>query len=166
MFSLSPQGAYTAYTKAFSICDIGTPTTYRWYVRVSHFNPARPKELQRVTGNLSFPTPFSDHFGAKVVLDARSNNQWKENAFVFSFKNKACTMSQVHIPDAFRVFFGGHQCPLPQNFVVQFVDEAVAWLFPQVPVMPYGHWRFRYMVRSSNVTYSCLAAEAITIPKL
>lgn len=41
----------------------------------------------------------------KVVLDVRSNNQWKENAFVFSIPG-ACSASREHIPDMFRVAFG------------------------------------------------------------
>lgn len=42
----------------------------------------------------------------KAVLDSRSNNQWKENAFVFNLP-AACSAIREHIPDLFRVMFGG-----------------------------------------------------------
>ncbi len=39
-------------------------------------------------------------------MDLRSNNAWKENAFVFAFKEGACSTFKRHAPGAFNVFFG------------------------------------------------------------
>lgn len=40
-------------------------------------------------------------------MDLRSNNQWKQNAFIFNFPDKACHNLRFHIPDLFRVAFRG-----------------------------------------------------------
>lgn len=41
----------------------------------------------------------------RVTLASRSNNQWKENAFVLNFKNKACSEWRTNMPDFCRKLF-------------------------------------------------------------
>ncbi|KAJ1523171.1 hypothetical protein ONE63_001062 [Megalurothrips usitatus] len=105
----------------------------------------------------------------KMIIDSRSNNQWKENAFVLHSKTMACTLAQANVPDVARIFFRGIKCPIPAvctNFTNKFIDEPVAFVFPNAPIMPYGIWRFRTLSGLGGDTIGCWVVEAVTIPKV
>ncbi|XP_034238092.1 uncharacterized protein LOC117643358 [Thrips palmi] len=144
-------------------------------IRASHFNPARPYDLQTISGNLTFKEDMRDNYWSRVDLAVRSNNQWKENAFVFNFPKLGCTAIREHAPDFFRVVakYSGAPtdkaipCVIPAGvYVVK--NESVSWTFPNFPVIPYGRYRFRVTSRSSSTSRTpvlCLEVDCEAIPK-
>ncbi|XP_052125380.1 uncharacterized protein LOC113214178 isoform X2 [Frankliniella occidentalis] len=151
----SVMGPYTAYGERFYMCEPDNrPLPWRWFVRTTHFNPLRPNELQRMTGNVTSTSGIIDNSNwATTIIDIRSNNQWKENAFVFKFKNQACQIAKVHAPAFYKLVFKKRE-----------VNGAC--IFHPVPIMPYGHYRARVMVGKAENLYSCFVGEARAIPKL
>ncbi|XP_052133640.1 uncharacterized protein LOC113217293 [Frankliniella occidentalis] len=90
-------GPYISYGERFYMCEEpnNRPLAWTWYLRATHFNPLKPNELQRLTGNLTIAdVPFDNSLWAKVIADVRSNNQWKENAFIFRFKGAYRSLKQ------------------------------------------------------------------------
>ncbi|XP_026281746.1 uncharacterized protein LOC113208786 [Frankliniella occidentalis] len=161
-------GLYLAYGERFYMCDNGS-LPWKWHVRATHFNPYKPKELQRITGNVTAHTaPLDDNCWGKVVVDARSNNQWKENAYVFNFKRNGCRVLKENAPGFYAALFKNSElkgpCVIKQG-VYEFNDVPVEWSFPNVPILPYGHYRFRVMVGRAENQYACWVADARTIPK-
>ncbi|XP_052127049.1 uncharacterized protein LOC113210445 [Frankliniella occidentalis] len=161
-------GPYIAYTERFYMCeDNNTPLPWRWNLRVSHFNPLKPKELQRLTGNLTGATPFDDSCWSKVILDTWSNNQWKENAFRANFKNNACKALKEHIPGFYEKISRMEMkdaCMLKPG-VYEFNNTSVDWTFPKFAIMPYGHYRFRLLVGKAERRLACFVVECKIIPK-
>ncbi|XP_026287511.1 uncharacterized protein LOC113212877 isoform X2 [Frankliniella occidentalis] len=101
-------GPYIGYGEHFYMCEPNNRLLpCRWNIRATHFNPYKPKELQRLTGNVTAGEALSDDLWAKVVVDLRSNNQWKENAFVFTFKNSACRAARENIPGFYKQVLKG-----------------------------------------------------------
>ncbi|XP_052124572.1 uncharacterized protein LOC127749637 isoform X2 [Frankliniella occidentalis] len=160
-------GPYVAYADRFINCE--QQYAWRMYLRATHFNPQKPNELQLLNGNLTATKGFDDNCWAKVYLDIRNNNQWKENAFVFEFKDKACTTLRTNLPGPANIFFGkgnGERkpCVIPPG-VHKADQEPVDWTFPKFPVMPYGHYKFR-LNSNANEIILCLQVECHIIPKL
>ncbi|KAJ1523560.1 hypothetical protein ONE63_001408 [Megalurothrips usitatus] len=138
-------------------------------MRYSHFNPARPSEFQFMTGNVTIgPHGLDDTMWARVVVDSRSNNQWKENAFVFNFIRKACSQFRDNAPGAFAVFFNATDkktaCPVMTG-TYGVVNAKVQWTYPNVPILPYGDYRVRLTYGKSDQTFTCLVSECAVIPK-
>ncbi|XP_026283711.1 uncharacterized protein LOC113210098 isoform X3 [Frankliniella occidentalis] len=101
-------GPYIAYGERFYMCEPNNRLLpCRWNIRASHFNPYKPKELQRLTGNVTSTVTVNDDCWAKVVVDVRSNNQWKENAFVFNFNDGACRVLKENIPAFYKQVLKG-----------------------------------------------------------
>ncbi|XP_026286185.1 uncharacterized protein LOC113211881 [Frankliniella occidentalis] len=146
------------------------PLPWRWWVRATHFNPLKPKALQRLTGNVTSTSGiFGDNEWAKTIVDVRSNNQWKENAFVFKFNNKACQTLKVNIPGFYEVVLKKREVKGACMFkagVYEFNDAPIDWTCPNVPIMPYGHYRVRIMIGKAETLYVCWVIEAKAIPKL
>ncbi|XP_026293312.1 uncharacterized protein LOC113217572 isoform X1 [Frankliniella occidentalis] len=169
-------GRYIAYGTKFYNCDqTQLPTsdkpTWNWYLRFTHhFNPLKPEELQRFDGNVTGLEEVNDNCWTRVVVDARSNNQWKENAFVFNFPGGACSAAYQHTK-CFQALTGkllskGKTCVLNPGVSI-LSDTPMDWSFPYFPIMPYGEWRFRlsYGPPGQKRASGCHIAEAVTIPK-
>ncbi|XP_052131384.1 uncharacterized protein LOC127751625 isoform X2 [Frankliniella occidentalis] len=97
-------GPYILHADLFYMCEPpNRQLPWRWFFRTSHYNPRTPKELQRLTGNVtSVNITTDDSVWMRIFLDIWSNNQWKENAFVVFFKDKACTNLKVHLPGFYK----------------------------------------------------------------
>ncbi|XP_052131958.1 uncharacterized protein LOC127751844 [Frankliniella occidentalis] len=162
-------GRYIIYTDRFYMCEPNLPS--KWYIRASHFNPQKPKELQVLTGNAMLSFLTDDSTWLKIVIDVRSNNQWKENAFVFYFKDNACRALKENIPEIYNEVFkqgevikGAHCMVKPGVYEV---NKAPAnWTCPNIPIMPYGHYRYRsWFGKPEKVSYGCWAVDFHIIPK-
>ncbi|XP_026286175.1 uncharacterized protein LOC113211870 [Frankliniella occidentalis] len=164
-------GPYIMYTDRFYLCEPDKrPLPWRWHLRTTHFNPRKPKEKQLLTGNLTgVNMSFDDSCWMKVILDARSNNQWKENAFIFLVKSKACTRYRAGAPALYDLFFrkreiNGMCSHQPGVYAVE--NATLEWTFPNIPIMPYGHYRYRMMLGKAENLLMCGALEASLIPKV
>ncbi|XP_034239136.1 uncharacterized protein LOC117644059 [Thrips palmi] len=163
-------GKYIVYTDTFYMCD--AENTWNWNLKTTHWNPAKPNELQRITGWLNGTlTTVTDANWVNILMDVRSNNQWKQNAFVFKFPNGACTTIKKQIPEFWNVIFklprsDKTPCSIPPQ-LYEVNDEPIAWLFPSVPIMPYGMYRFRLTSGlPGKPPVACFVVECHTVPKL
>ncbi|XP_026283710.1 uncharacterized protein LOC113210098 isoform X1 [Frankliniella occidentalis] len=161
-------GPYIAYGERFYMCEPNNRLLpCRWNIRASHFNPYKPKELQRLTGNVTSTVTVNDDCWAKVVVDVRSNNQWKENAFVFNFNDGACRVLKENIPAFYKQVLKGKDeggCTIPPG-VYEVNNTPVDWSFPKVPLLPYGSWRFRLTFGKAENLYACFVINAKNVPK-
>ncbi|XP_026289822.1 uncharacterized protein LOC113214601 isoform X2 [Frankliniella occidentalis] len=166
-------GPYVAYGELFYSCDPNNTTLpWNWHLRASHFNPYKPKELQLVTGNVTgVNVAIDDSCWAKVVVDLWSNNQWKENAFIFYFKNGACHALTDNMPGFYEQFFKTQMMQenkgrcIVKPGVYKVNNTPVDWTFPRVPIIPYGRYRFRLSAGKAENVYGCVMADARTVPK-
>ncbi|XP_026286009.1 uncharacterized protein LOC113211750 isoform X2 [Frankliniella occidentalis] len=163
-------GPYIAYGERFYMCEPDNrPLPWRWFLRATHFNPLKPKELQRVTGNVTATSGTLDDSGwVKVIVDTRSNNQWKENAYVFKFNNRACQTVKVNAPGIYEQLLKKREVKGACMFkagVYEINDAPVDWSFPNVPILPYAQYRFRLMIGNAETLNACWVAEARVIPK-
>ncbi|XP_034251882.1 uncharacterized protein LOC117651715 [Thrips palmi] len=166
-------GPFIAYAHAWDLCP--SDGSIEMTLRSSHFNPLKPSERQTVSGNVSFKIDYTDQFWSHADLALRSNNQWKENAFLFQFRKMGCSGIRDQIPDFFRVL-AKHSgasmdrrepCVLPAGHYI-LKNEPVNWTFPNFPVMPYGRYRLRIRsrtARDSPVTRFCILVDCEVIPK-
>ncbi|XP_052130795.1 uncharacterized protein LOC127751367 isoform X2 [Frankliniella occidentalis] len=115
---------------------------------------------------------IDDSAWVRVNLDVRNNNQWKENAFIFDFKDKACSMISSHIPGFYHVVFDKDgkapksPCIIPAGvYVVN--QEPIDWTFPNFPVLPYGHYQFKirigYLSSESNIPDVAMRSRNMTV---
>ncbi|XP_052123625.1 uncharacterized protein LOC127749464 [Frankliniella occidentalis] len=163
-------GPYKIVVERFYTCqpDDRVPS-WSWYMRASHFNPMKPKELQRVTGNFTIkPGPLDNSLWGKANMGVRSNNQWKENAFVGIFKNSACRHLKENIPGFFNAFFQSTEtkgvCSVkPGTYEIN--DVPIDWTFPKIPIMPYAHYRFNVSFGKDDILLGCFVVENRVIPK-
>ncbi|XP_052125623.1 uncharacterized protein LOC127749837 [Frankliniella occidentalis] len=163
----SLMGPYIVYVERLYMCEPNLPSP--WYVRASHFNPHKPKDLQLLTGNATFSSTYDDSTWVKVIIDVRSNNQWKENAFVFNFKKNGCRAFRDNIPQIYKDVFKqgevkGPNCTLKAG-VIKFNNTPANWTFPNFPIMPYGHYRYRVRFGQLEKLYACWAVDGWIIPK-
>ncbi|XP_052128313.1 uncharacterized protein LOC113211474 isoform X2 [Frankliniella occidentalis] len=159
-------GPYTAYTERFYNCERDNLPD-QWHLRTTHFNPLKPREVQLLTGNLTVEEPIDDSCcGLKVILDTRSNNQWKENAFIFAYKSNVCRTIKENMPGFYNLFFKKEvngACVKPGVYQVN--NAPIEWIFPNVPIMPYGQYRFRLMVHKPDHLIACIVVECRLVPK-
>ncbi|XP_052122110.1 uncharacterized protein LOC127749150 [Frankliniella occidentalis] len=140
-----------------------------WNVRPSHFNPNRPREKQLLTGNIAGENvSIDDSSWATIVLDSSSNNQWKENALVLPFKAKACTAFKMNMPTLYNLFYKKTEtkgvCRLkPGVYTVK--NNPIDWVFPNLPILPYGRFRLRATVGKAENLHACFSADLKIIPK-
>ncbi|XP_026273425.2 uncharacterized protein LOC113203124 isoform X2 [Frankliniella occidentalis] len=144
-------GPFIAYAERFYMCETDNqPLLWRWFLRATHFNPLRPKELQRLTGNVTATGGLLDDSDwLKIIVDTRSNNQWKENAYVFKFNDHACLTIKVNIPDFYEKLLKKRNVKGACFFrpgVYEINDAPMNWTFPNVPIFPYGQYRYRLMI--------------------
>ncbi|XP_034238461.1 uncharacterized protein LOC117643598 [Thrips palmi] len=163
-------GKYIVYTDTFYMCD--SENTWYWNLKTTHWNPAKPSELQRISGWVNATGPsLTDGSWVNIIMDARANNQWKQNAFVFKFPNGACTTIKKQIPEFWNVVLklprsDKTPCSIPPQFY-EVNDEAIAWLFPSVPIMPYGMYRFRLTGGPpGKPAMGCFVVECHVVPKM
>ncbi|KAK3921736.1 Urease subunit beta [Frankliniella fusca] len=149
------------------MCDPNRQYRMSWVLRPSHFNPLKPAELQLLSGNMTLTVPITDSLAGNASLDRWSNNQWKENAFVGVFPNGACRHTRGNIPGVFEVFFkpGNTDVCRIEAGVYQVEREPVDWTFPNVPIMPYGFYRFKITYYKGNDQHFCGAVDCHVIPK-
>ncbi|XP_052129708.1 uncharacterized protein LOC113215648 [Frankliniella occidentalis] len=126
--------------------------------------------LNRIGDTASSLLQFAVQQKTRVVVDTRSNNQWKENAFIFNFPGGSCSAASQHTK-CFETLTGKllrKEKPCGLNPGVNILsDTPMDWSFPYFPIMPYGTWRFRlsYGQTGQKRASGCHIAEAVTIPK-
>ncbi|KAK3926236.1 GTPase Obg [Frankliniella fusca] len=105
----------------------------------------------------------------RLVLDSRSNNQWKENAFVFNFPNGACT--GLFQNAGFIKQMLGHQyrekpCAVLPGAITR-TDYPLKVAYPNIPVLPYGEFRGRAMANYIGIRdpAACFAVDFVVNPK-
>ncbi|KAK3913375.1 Cathepsin D [Frankliniella fusca] len=164
-------GPFYAYATKVYNCDVSRPEKilWRWHARFSHFKPARPLEPQRFTGNISGTTIFNDSYWGRLVLDSRSNNQWKENAFVFNFPSAACTallQNAGHMKQLLKPLVRDKPCAILPGVAV-FNDQTLTQAYPNIPVLPYGEFRLRAMSNYVGISdpAACLATDFVVNPR-
>ncbi|XP_052125610.1 uncharacterized protein LOC127749832 [Frankliniella occidentalis] len=163
-------GPFIASVDRYYMCEPNNrPLPWRWHLRTTHFNPHKPKELQHLTGNITANETFDDSCWGRVILDAWSNNQWKENAFVFYFKNNGCKAFKENIPGLYDLVFKKTEtkgtCKMKPG-VYELNNAPINWTYPKVPIMPYGHFRFRLTIGRAENLFACLVVECYTVPKV
>ncbi|XP_034236947.1 uncharacterized protein LOC117642645 [Thrips palmi] len=162
-------GPFLAYVHRLYPCQTNGSTTL--HIRASHFNPAKPWMKQTLTGNTSMTFTITDVYWGRARMDVRSNNQWKENAFVFKLPGGACSILRGNIPSLFRILYNGvaadpkSPCRIPKG-TYEFEDEPVDWVFPNAPIMPYGFYRFLGSFGLGSTIETCITAECQIIPKV
>ncbi|XP_052126705.1 uncharacterized protein LOC113206000 isoform X2 [Frankliniella occidentalis] len=153
-------GPFIAYAERFYLCEPDNhPLPWSWHLRVTHFNPYKPRELQLVTGNVTFAN-------IKVVADNWSNNQWKENAFIFYFRRNACQAVRTNIPGFYESVLKKETkgaCAVKGVYEVN--NTPVNWTFPNVPIMPYANYRLRIMLGKAENVHGCVAVDCKIVPK-
>ncbi|XP_026286794.1 uncharacterized protein LOC113212350 isoform X2 [Frankliniella occidentalis] len=142
---------------------------WTWYLRASHYNPLKPNELQRLTGNVTIATdPLDNNCWIKIIGDTRSNNQWKENALVCHFRKNAYRVIKENIPGFYERFFKMGDDKDARHFkprVYEVDNGTVDWGSPNVPVIPYGQYRFRVLIGKAENTYACWVANSRVVPR-
>ncbi|XP_052126295.1 uncharacterized protein LOC127749994 [Frankliniella occidentalis] len=168
----SVAGPFVTYGERFYSCepDNRLDLPWKWHLRGTHFNPHKPKEPQLLTGNVTgVNETIDDGCWAKVIVDIRSNNQWKANNFVCSFKRNACQALRSNIPKFFEGMFKKRAddkgaCILkPRVYAVN--STPIDWTFPNIPIFPYGQYRFRLTFGRGENLYACWVAETKVVPK-
>ncbi|XP_034243926.1 uncharacterized protein LOC117646808 [Thrips palmi] len=161
-------GPYIAYATRFDPCP--SDGTFAINLRPSHFHPAKPFERQTVSGNFTILTPFDDSYWVRGQMAVRSNNQWKENAFVFNYPTGACRVLRDHIPDFFTMVARGIHatngpCRLEASGTNEVDKVPISWDFPKFKIMPYG--RYKFTIRFGDVTSTrfCTEVDCTIIPK-
>ncbi|XP_034246777.1 uncharacterized protein LOC117648375 [Thrips palmi] len=166
-------GPYIAIIHKLDSCP--SDGTLQLNTRVSHFNPSRPYDLPIFTGNATLKEDLRDNYWSRADLAVRSNNQWKENAFIFNFPKQGCTAIREQVPDFFRVLAKlsgastdkGTPCVVPAG-VYLLKNEMVNLTFPNFPVIPYARYRFKVTAshsRNFDTPLLCLAVDCEAIPK-
>ncbi|XP_026284263.2 uncharacterized protein LOC113210464 [Frankliniella occidentalis] len=163
-------GPFIAYTERFYLCEPNDrPLPWRWQFRTTHFNPAKPRDVQLLTGNITgVNVTFDNKQWVRVIIDVWSNNQWKENAFIFYFKNKGCMSLRENIPSLYQHIFKKRETNnvcRHQPGVYEVNNAPIEWVFPHFPVAFYGRYRFKLMVGLADVLHACLAVDCDAIPK-
>ncbi|XP_052130072.1 uncharacterized protein LOC113205615 [Frankliniella occidentalis] len=98
-------GPFSLYAERYYMCELNRSLPWEWFIHASRFNPYKPRENQKLTGNFTARNlPADDSWWGTIILDLWANNQWKENAFVFTKKNDACTAIKVNIPGFYELF--------------------------------------------------------------
>ncbi|XP_034256765.1 uncharacterized protein LOC117654300 [Thrips palmi] len=168
-------GPYIVFSHRYNPCQ--SQGVFVVHARISHFNPKRPYDLQTATGNITLKEDFKDGYWAAGTMAIRSNNQWKENAFVFNIPRKGCSVIRENIPDLYRLFAevtGGPvadrtaPCVLPKG--TYFVPEprAVNVTLANIPILPYGRYWYRGTLsrtRNSPSALACVEFDCEVIPK-
>ncbi|XP_034253668.1 uncharacterized protein LOC117652687 [Thrips palmi] len=163
-------GPYISYTTRFDPCP--SDGTFAINLRPSHFHPARPFERQTVSGNFTILSPFDETYWLRVDMAGRSNNQWKENAFIFNFPRGACSTLRDHLPDFFAMIAQGNptknvSCPLEASGTHEVKNEPTSWVFPKFKTMPYGRFKFTLRVGddTNRAPRFCTAVDMTNIPR-
>ncbi|XP_034241661.1 uncharacterized protein LOC117645510 [Thrips palmi] len=172
----SKKGPFIAYARSFERCDSQEQYTYTLDLRPSHFNPARPFETQTVSGNMSMKKELDDNLWVRVSMALRSNNEWKENAFIFKFPGNACSSIREHLPAIFRLLSKAtnttpakdrrQPCVFPRgSHTIE--NEPMKWEFPKFKIMPYGRYKFRVQMGAvgSQENLFCNWVDCEVIPR-
>ncbi|XP_034231482.1 uncharacterized protein LOC117639712 [Thrips palmi] len=118
---------------------------------------------------MNLTSPVTDNTWVNIILDARNNNMWKENAFVFKFDDHGCSIAKRYAENLMKVFFPGVKlstpCVVPAKSY-EISDTPLHFAITGVPVMVYGHYRYRlYMGYERKPAEVCVSAEGHIIPK-
>ncbi|XP_034232191.1 uncharacterized protein LOC117640074 isoform X1 [Thrips palmi] len=162
-------GPYIAFAHSWESCP--SDKTLELLFRPSHFSRSRPYDLQTISGNISFKGEITDNILTDADLAIWSNNQWKENAFIFRIPRSGCSVVRDDIPDFFRILtkYNGARrdpCVVPAAHSV-LKNEPVNWTFPHFPIMPYGRYRFQFRARKTREgpAILCVSVDCEVIPK-
>ncbi|XP_026286954.2 uncharacterized protein LOC113212465 isoform X2 [Frankliniella occidentalis] len=163
-------GPFLSYAERFYMCEPDNrQLPWTWYLRASHYNPLKPNELQRLTGNVTIANePLDDSCWIKIIVDTRSNNQWKENAIVCHFKKNAYRAIKENVPGFYERFFKRGDDKEARHFkprVYEVNNETIDWSYPNVPIVPYGQYRFRVLIGKAENQYACWVVNSRVIPK-
>ncbi|XP_034231403.1 uncharacterized protein LOC117639643 [Thrips palmi] len=163
-------GPYIVYVNTFEMCP--SDGTHTSHLRLSHFNPARPFSRQTLTGNVTLRKDFTDNYMIFVDLATRSNNQWKENAFIMNFPKVGCSTWREQVPEFFHFFANisgasedkNKPCRIPAGEYI-FKNEPMKWRTPNFKVMPYGRYRMRIKIRDGPTVVGCNELDCEAIPR-
>ncbi|KAJ1519786.1 hypothetical protein ONE63_005039 [Megalurothrips usitatus] len=97
-------GPFVAFVERLDNCPPPPVAASNISVRLTHFKPSRPMDKQYAWGSFTWPLDMDDESYLNMHLDKWANNQWKQNFFVFNFKNKACTVMRDYMPAAKFIF--------------------------------------------------------------
>ncbi|XP_052126728.1 uncharacterized protein LOC127750128 [Frankliniella occidentalis] len=163
-------GPYICYVDRFYNCENNVELAWTFRLRVSHFNPQKPRELQRLTGNITgVNTTVDDSLGVKIIVDLWAQNQWKQNAFIYPFPDKGCTLIRVLVPHFYSQILKQKEtkgkCILKPG-IYEANNTPVEWVFPKVPIFPYGRYRTAVIFSKAEKQVGCFTAEAVMIPKV
>ncbi|XP_052133241.1 uncharacterized protein LOC127752323 [Frankliniella occidentalis] len=159
-------GPWNVWIERFTTCS---EDDKRISLKISHFNPSKKFENQVWNGFINFTEEMDDTWWSKGVLDVRSNNQWKENAFVFFFPKNGCSSAREILTEMFSKYFGkkGTPCRLVKR-CIYFENTTVAHEYPRFPIMPYGYYRFKITagVTGAKEPEYCFRMLCHIIPKI
>ncbi|XP_052126783.1 uncharacterized protein LOC127750141 [Frankliniella occidentalis] len=103
----------------------------------------------------------------KIIADIWSNNQWKENAYVFKF-SQPCRNFKENVPGFYEQLLRKREVKgacLFRPGVYEINDAPMNWTFPNIPIMPYRQYRVRIMVGKAENLHACWVVECRTIPR-
>ncbi|XP_026281095.1 uncharacterized protein LOC113208356 [Frankliniella occidentalis] len=168
----SIMGPYIFYLERMYACEPQKQALpWRWYFRTTRFNPYKPREPQLLTGNMTGDAAVDDSCSGKIKAAVWSNNQWKENAFVFAFKNRVCTSLKENVPSVWDLFFKSREekgdvgCTIKTGFY-EYDNVPLRLVFPKVPVLTYGRYRVTVTASKAGDLYHCMEAEGRVTPKV
>ncbi|XP_052122304.1 uncharacterized protein LOC113214058 isoform X2 [Frankliniella occidentalis] len=160
-------GPWDAWLERADMCNANADDE-RIQVKFSHYNPNKKFVPQTWSGFANLSREMDDSWWVKAPLAIRSNNQWKENAFVFYFPTKGCSNGRDIAPACLKPFFtkAGTPCLIKQQ-VIQFRNTTMKLEFPKVPHLVYGHYRLELSAGPKNEKSEyCVNAIVHIIPKV
>ncbi|XP_026275680.1 uncharacterized protein LOC113204650 [Frankliniella occidentalis] len=164
-------GPYIAYAERLYMCEPpDRPYPWRWHFTPSQFNPQRPQELQRLTGNMTGDNiHIDDSCTLKVNVDAWSNslNRYKVDFVVIDFKDKACQKIRMLIPGFCATVYKSKEIKRVCDFepgLYEVNNRTVDWTVPNIPIFPYGRYKMRLSSEKAGETIFCLGVDFRTIP--
>ncbi|XP_026289098.1 uncharacterized protein LOC113214058 isoform X1 [Frankliniella occidentalis] len=160
-------GPWDAWLERADMCNANADDE-RIQVKFSHYNPNKKFVPQTWSGFANLSREMDDSWWVKAPLAIRSNNQWKENAFVFYFPTKGCSNGRDIAPACLKPFFtkAGTPCLIKQQ-VIQFQNTTMPMEFPKLPRLVYGYYRLELSAGPKNKKSEyCVNAMVHIIPKV
>ncbi|XP_034249876.1 uncharacterized protein LOC117650509 isoform X1 [Thrips palmi] len=144
-------GPYIMFLRSMTSCP--SDGTVDLHVRVTHFKPSRPFDLQILTANLSLKMDVEDNFWLYGDMAKRANNQWKENALKWKFPNVGCSAIRAQAPGVFSLISKAtgasadknERCFIPKGDF--HVTGPLNLTLPNFPILVYARDRVHVQAR-------------------